>query len=158
VIFFMMTLGTIQLALSIVALALSAMTAAAQDSLRLRLDAPTEVRRGDVVPLALRVENVSDRPLDLHLRGRTIAFDIIVTRGSDASIVWRRLEGEIIPAILQLRTLAAREVLELRAEWNQRTNRGRRVAVGLYSMRGSLLTDEPMPLETAAVELRIVPD
>jgi hypothetical protein len=148
---------TVYLALSLVALSLAPMTAAAQDSLRLRLDAPSEARAGVRVQVTLRVENAGDRPLDLYLRGRTIAFDVVVAR-DDGTVVWRRLDGEIIPAIIQLKTLAPREVFELRAEWDQRTNRGRPVAAGLYSVRGLLLTDAQMPLETPAVELRIVPN
>jgi hypothetical protein len=130
-------------------------SAPAQDPLRLRLDAPSEVRAGATVPLTLRVENTGDRPLDLYLRGRTIAFDVIVSR-ADGTVAWRRLEGEVIPAIIQVKTLAPREALELRGEWNQRTNGGQRVGPGLYSLRGALLTDAPTPLETAAAELRVV--
>jgi hypothetical protein len=133
------------------------MSAAGQDSLQLRLDVPSEARLGAPVPLTLRVENTGGRPLDLYLRGRTIAFDVIVER-DDGRVVWRKLEGEIIPAIVQVKTLRPREVMELHARWDQRTNRRRRVAAGLYSVRGALLTDMPTPLETAAVQLRIVPD
>ncbi len=131
------------------------MTAAAQELLRLRLEAPAEARLGENVPVTLRVENVSDDPLDLYLRGRTIAFDLIVSR-DDRTVVWRRLEGEIIPAIIQVKTLAPREVFELKAEWNQRTNGGRQVAAERYLVRGVLLTDAQTPLETSAVELRVV--
>jgi hypothetical protein len=145
------------LALSLLALALVPMTAAAQDSLRLSIQIPHEVRARATVPVEVRVENTTDRPLDLYLRGRTIAFDVVVTR-ADGTVAWRRLEGEIIPAIIQVKTLAPREVLELNTEWNQRTNRGRRVAAGLYSVRGILLTDAQTPLETPAVELRILPN
>jgi hypothetical protein len=152
----MMTVGSFSLTLFLAALALFPVTAAAQDSLRLRLVAPNEIRAGETLPLTLRAENTADRPLDLYLRGRSIAFDVIVTR-ADGAVVWRRLEGEIIPAIIQLRTLAPREVMELRADWNQRTSRGRQVGAGLYSVRGVLLTDGPTPLQTDAIALRIVP-
>ncbi|MFN2564596.1 MAG: BsuPI-related putative proteinase inhibitor [Gemmatimonadaceae bacterium] len=139
----------------VAALALVPLTSFAQDSLRLGIDVPREVRLGQPVPVTFRVENVAGRPLDLYLRGRTIAFDVIVERRGGGAPVWRRLAGEIIPAILQLRTLAPGETFELRAEWDQRTNRGRRVSAGVYSVRGALLTDGA-PLETAAVELRIL--
>jgi hypothetical protein len=129
----------------------------AKDAVRLRLVVPAEARVGRPVPLTLRVENTSDGAIDLYLRGREIAFDVVVSR-TDGGVVWRRLEGEVIPAIIQLKTLPPREALELRAEWNQRTNQSRRAGPGLYSVRGVLLTDAPTPLETAAVELRIVPD
>ena len=125
------------------------------DSLRLRLEVPREARLGATVPITLRVENVTDRPLELYLRGRTIAFDIIVARADDGAVVWRRLEDEVIQGIVQLHVLAPGETMELRAMWDQRTKRGRRVGAGAYTVRGLLLTDEPTPLETSAVPLRI---
>ena len=125
------------------------------DSLRLSLDVPREARAGAPVPMALRVENAAARPLDLYLRGRTIAFDLVVER-ADGRPIWRRLEGEMVPAIVQLRTLAPGEVLELRARWNGRTARGA-PAPGDYVVRGLLLTDGPDPLATPAAPLRILP-
>jgi hypothetical protein len=122
----------------------------------LQLDAPGEVRRGAPVPMTLRVENTSGRPIDLVLRGRTIAFDIVVARDND--VVWRRLEGEVIQAIIQLKHLEPHEVIELHASWDQRSNQGRRVGPGLYFVRGELLTDTSTPLATPSVPLRIVPD
>ena len=153
----MMTHRAFYLTLALVALAPFPMSASGQDSLQLRLDLPSEARLGATVPITLRVENASDRSLTLYLRGRTIAFDVIVER-DDGRVVWRRLEGDVVPAIVAVRTLGPREVMELHARWDQRTNRRRRVAAGLYSVRGALLTDMPTPLETAAVQLRIVPD
>lgn len=135
----------------------SAVTAiSTPDSLRLQLVSPAEVRAGATVPLTVRLENVGSRPLDLYLRGRTIAFDIVVTRAT-GDTVWRRLQDEIIPAVIQFRALAPGEVLELRHDWDQRDNRGRPVAPGDYVLRGSVLTDAPAALETALAPLRIVP-
>jgi hypothetical protein len=134
------------------------MTGSAQHPVQLRLDAPNTARVGERVSLTIIVENPTDRPVDLYLRGRQIAFDVVVT-DSDGVVVWRRLEGEIIPAIVQLKSLAPREVLALRTTWEQRSNRGRPLAAGLYSVRGLVLTDDAQaPLETAAVELRILPN
>jgi hypothetical protein len=129
------------------------MTAPGQDSLVVQIELPREVPAGQRIPIQLRVENVSGRALDLYLRGREIAFDVTVSR-AQGETVWRRLEGEIIPAIVQVKSLAPRETLELRAEWNQRTNRGQAVGPGLYAVRGALLT-ESGSLETAPVQLRI---
>ena len=133
----------------------AAVTSPAADSLRLRLDVPAGVRAGAPVPIVLRVENVSPRPVELYLRGRTIAFDVVVAR-ADGGVVWRRLEDEVIPAVVQVRALAPNETLELRAEWDQRTARGAAVPAGEYVARGLLLTDRPEPLETPPVPLRIV--
>ena len=129
-------------------------TAQTPDSLRLSLVIPTQVRSGERVPITLRAENIGARPLELYLRGRTIAFDVVVTR-EGGEVVWRRLEGEVIPAILRLEVLAPGQVLELRAEWDQRTNDGVPVGGGSYVVRGLLLTDAE-PWETPPATLRIV--
>jgi hypothetical protein len=125
------------------------------DSLRLSLGVPALSATGTPVPFTLTVENVSGRPLDLYLRGRTIAFDIVVL-DLDGVPVWRRLEGEVIPAVLRLESLAPGQLLELSDEWNQRDNAGRPVSAGNYSAYGEVLT-EGAPLRAAHVPLRIVP-
>lgn len=124
--------------------------------LRFEVHVPPSAPLGTPVPVALRLINTGGKPLDLYLQGRPVAFDIIVAR-PDGRIVWRRLEGQMIPAILQVRTLGPGEVLELKDEWPQRTNAGQPVGPGTYSVRGILPTDPPKQLETAAVELRVQP-
>lgn len=126
------------------------------DSLKILLDAPDTVRAGEPVPVTIRVQNISDRPLDLYLRGRTIAFDVIVT-GSDGTVVWRRLADEVIPAILRLETLGPGETLELTDTWDQRSNAGQAVSPGGYTVRGEILA-EGEPLVTPTRPLRIRPD
>ena len=86
------------------------------------------------------------RPIELHLQGRTIVFDLTVTRG--AAVVWRRLEGESVPAILQIRMLAPGEVLELKETWDQQ------VGPGEYSVSGEIPTDRA-PLRAGPVPLTI---
>ncbi len=107
------------------------------------------------MPVTLRVTNAGKKPYELYLRGRPIAFDIIVARSS-GEIVWRRLEGQTIPAILQVRVLTPGESLELRDQWNQRTNGGELVGPGDYALRGALLTDAAQGMETGEVRLTIV--
>ncbi|MBI4408602.1 MAG: hypothetical protein HY561_02760 [Gemmatimonadetes bacterium] len=124
------------------------------DSLQVVLSAPTRVQVGEPVRITLRVRNVGPKRLDLGLLGREIAFDFLVAR-KDGVVVWRRLEGEMIPAILQLRTLAPGEALELADVWDQRTNQGERVGPGEYTIRGELPTDEPEPLRAGPVRLTI---
>jgi len=123
------------------------------DSLRRELRIPPQARVGSTVPITLRVENVGDRPIDLYLRGRAIAFDVIVRR-PDGEVVWRRLEHEIIPAILRLETLAPRQVLELHTDWSLETNAGSPLTPGSYVLEGLLLTDGP-ELRTPPVTLRV---
>lgn len=130
-------------------------TAMTADSLRLELIAPAEVRTGDPVPIILRLTNASDRPVEAHFLGRTIAFDIVVARvGGD--VVWRRLAGAAIPGILQMRVLAPGETLELKDVWDQRTSVGERVGPGEYTVQGIVPSDEKEPRRTPLVRLRIL--
>lgn len=131
------------------------MAAVPSDSLRLWLEVPDQVRAGESVPVTLRVENVTDRTLNLHLTGRTIAFDLTVA-DEDGAVVWRRLEDEVVPAILRLETLAPRDTLVLEDTWEQRSNAGKSVAPGAYTMRGELLSEE-QALAFPPVPLRILP-
>lgn len=103
--------------------------------------------------ISLTVENDTPRTIDLYLRGRTPTFDVIVTR-ADGEIVWQRLENEIIPAIVSLRTLASAEGLELATVWDQRTGRGSSAEAGEYTARGVLLL-EGESQETKSVPFRI---
>jgi hypothetical protein len=132
------------------------MDIARSGSLFLHLDMPDLVRPGEPVPIGIRVQNVTDRPLDLYLRGRTIVFDLVVRRGS-GEIVWRRLEGELIPAILRIETIGPGDVLELNDAWDQRDGQGHLVPVGSYSVRGEIPTEGPEPLSTRARALLIAP-
>jgi hypothetical protein len=124
------------------------------DSLGLELVLPPRVRAGEPVTFVLRVQNRTSRALDLYLRGRTITFDVVVSRAG-GEVVWQRLEDQIIPAILHLRTIAPSERIELEAVWDQRTRRGTPLEPGEYAARGLLLV-EGEPLETPTVPFRIV--
>jgi hypothetical protein len=135
--------------------ATAAVSDTAADSLELELALPARLRTADPVPITLRLRNRTTRPLDLYLRGRTATFDVVVT-DPDGAVVWRRLEAEIIPAIVHLRTLAPAEQLLLETRWDQRANDGKQVAAGEYTARGLLLV-EGDPLETRPVPFRIDP-
>ena len=123
------------------------------DSIRFTVVAPDSVRRGAPVPITLRLTNTGDQPLNLYLTGRTITFDIIVTQ-SDGQVVWRRLDHVASQQILQLKTLAPGETLELQDRWRQRTNAGTSAAAGNYTVTGVIPTDGE-PLRTPPKRLRI---
>lgn len=125
--------------------------------LRLRLTAPERARVGSIVPFVIRIENVGEAALELYLRGRTIAFDILI-RDESGAVAWNRLHGEIIPGIIQVKVLDSGETLELSHEWHQRTNRGETVVPGLYSAQGIVLTDGPEPLASGPTQFLIVPE
>ena len=122
----------------------------------LRLVMPASVRAGKGVPITLRLTNADRRAADVYLQGRPAAFDIVVTR-PDGTPVWRRLEGAVIPAVLQVRSLAPGAVLEFHDTWLQRTNLGAAVGPGDYLVTGVLPTDPPAELRTRPARLRILP-
>ena len=126
------------------------------DSMTVELSVPEHVRAGVPVPLTLRATNHGPRPAALYLRGRPVAFDVIVTNAR-GKVVWRRLRGATISMVLQIRELAPGESLELADTWNQRTNAGVPVPPGEYRLTGRLLTDTERPLESPPVRLRITP-
>jgi hypothetical protein len=131
-------------------------TSPISDALHFRLEALEQARTGERVPITLRLQNTSNKAVDVYLTGRPIAFDLVVAR-EGGEVVWRRLEGETVPMVLQIRQLATDEILKFQEIWDQRTNRGEPVGPGLYTLQGFLLTDSPDPLTTAPVPLRIVP-
>ncbi|MGH7630262.1 MAG: BsuPI-related putative proteinase inhibitor [Gemmatimonadales bacterium] len=124
--------------------------------MRFDIAAPSEVRRGEPVPVTLRVTNTAERPLTIYLQGRPTAFDIIVKNEAGA-VVWRRLEGQTITAILGVRTLEPGQTLAFEDLWPQRDGAGRAVPPGLYEISGALPTDGPEPLMTPATRIRILP-
>lgn len=125
----------------------------AADTLAVELESPYEVGSGEVVRLTIRLRNTAERPIALHLLGREIAFDLVV-RDAGGAVVWERLEGETVMAILRLETLGPGEALVLEGTWDQRTHEGAPVPPGAYSVQGSVPTDGE-PLLTPAVPLRI---
>ena len=115
--------------------------------LRVLLDAPARVRAGDAVPLVLRVENTGRAMVDLYLRGREVTVDLVVTSAAGAR-VFHLLEGAIVPAVVQVRTLGPRERLEHALTWSARDARGRALEPGRYTLRAALLRgDEPLEVE-----------
>lgn len=126
-----------------------------QAPLELTISAPQSVRLGESVPIALKLRNVSDRPVEAHFLGRTIVFDIVISR-EDGTVVWRRLAGGVtVPSILQVRTLQPHESLEWKENWKQRTNAGAVVEPGTYVIRGELPSDDPAPRRSQEVRMRI---
>jgi len=122
----------------------------------LQIVLPDTVRSGEAVPITLRLTNTDRKPATAYLQGRPVAFDIIVSR-HDGSVVWRRLEAAVVPAVLQVRSLAPGEVLEFHDTWPQRTNLGAAVGPGDYLVTGVLPTDPPAELRTRPAHLRILP-
>jgi len=122
----------------------------------LHLSVPPRVRAGEPVPVTLSVTNSGTTPLTLYLKGRPIAFDVVVRR-KDGEIVWRRLHGATIAMVLRVETVSPGDSLRLEDVWPQRTQAGDPVEPGDYTVTGELPTDGPEPLRSAAAPLRIDP-
>jgi hypothetical protein len=132
----------------------SAVKVGTAESLRLELALPPHVRAGEPVRIALRAHNPTTLTVDLHLRGRAPTLDVVIARAG-GEIIWQRLEGEIIPAIVHLRALAPGESLDLAATWDQRTREGATAGPGTYVATALLLTDgAPLRTEPVSFEIR----
>ena len=116
-------------------------TGSAGDSLEVSLALPGVIRTGQTVRFTLRVRNIASHPLGLYLLGPTPTMDVQVSR-ADGGLVWRRLEGAVIPAILRVRTLSPGEGFEVSAEWDQRTTAGAATGPGDYVATGLLLVED----------------
>jgi hypothetical protein len=121
---------------------------------RLRLDVPDTAPVGRPVTISLIVEHPGPDALELYLQGRSATFDVEV-RDAAGALVWRRLEGAVLQAILQLRVLWPGERFVLHASWDQRDQSGAPVPPGEYRLRGFLLTDAPQPIATEEVAVYI---
>lgn len=125
--------------------------------LLLRLEVPGEVRAREPVPMRLVLENHGDQPVEVGLGGAPIAFDFIVL-DPDGQEVWSRLEGLAVEAILRPQTVGPGEAVDFLDAWDQRDNRGRRVAPGSYRVRGVLpVVGEPRGWGTETQVVRIEP-
>ena len=126
-----------------------------RDSVAFRVHAPTSVHVGEPVPIELVLTNRTEHRLTLYLLGRPLAFDITVRR-EDGTVVWRRLEGQVVSAILAVRELAPAESLTFEAVWDGRQADGRPAPPGHYHIAGNLRTDAPEGLATLPVPLQIL--
>ena len=122
-------------------------------SLAVTLEAPDSANAGEIIPFAVVLANESGSPLDAHLQGREIIFDVTVSdkRGNP---VWHRLANAVTQAILRLDTFAPGEVRRLYCDWDQRTSEGDSVARGSYLVHASVPT-ESGSLESEPKELKL---
>jgi hypothetical protein len=115
--------------------------------LRVDLVIPRRVNFGERVPIKVVVQNESDVAVDMILRGRTPTFDLIVS-DSTGEVIWRRLQNEIIPAIIHVRRVAADAAFELSGFWEPALD------TGTYNVRGELLLEDSR-LSSEPVELEV---
>ena len=127
-----------------------------QDSLAFRVELPATATSGEPVPIVLRLTNTTPHAITLALEGRPIAFDVTIAR-VDGTVVWRRLEGEIVSAVLAVRALESGESLTFETEWSGRLRDGSPAPPGRYAVVGTLPTDQPQGLATPPAALRVLP-
>ena len=101
------------------------------------LVAPSRVRVGDTVEIALRIRNDDSKPIDLELSGRPVGFDVVIV-AADGGEVWRRLRDSVVGAALMLLTLEPGEARDFPVRWAQVDFAGRAVAPGRYTLQGIL--------------------
>jgi uncharacterized protein (DUF58 family) len=101
------------------------------------LVAPSKVRAGEPVEIALRVRNDGSKPIDLELSGRPVGFDIVIT-GAEGEEVWRRLRDGAVGAALLLLRLEPGEARDFTVSWAQTDFGGKAVAPGRYTLHGVL--------------------
>ena len=147
---------------------------AQQSALRVELVAPAAVRAGEPVPVTIRITNPSDKPVDAYFVGREIAFDIVIRRAgspsanpgapprgqprpADTSVIWHRLAGRAVQTVLQVRTLAPGETLELGDTWRQQSDGGGRVPPGDYTVEGVVLGQDRESLRTGGRTIKVLP-
>ncbi|MCI0432095.1 MAG: BsuPI-related putative proteinase inhibitor [Gemmatimonadetes bacterium] len=128
-------------------------TPVTEDSLRLSLEATATSSPARRIRFDVRLANLTDRPLDVFLTGRTLIFDIVVSDDAGRE-VWRRLHGESLQSILRVERILPRGALEMHHVWEVRTNAGEPVPPGDYEAIAVLPTDGE-PLRTPPVRLRI---
>lgn len=104
-------------------------SAAASGSLVLLLDAPSTVRSGEEVPVAVTVVNRGAAPAAVP----GVQPDLVVTR-TDGGEVWRRSRREQ-PAPSAATALRPNEMRGTGYTWNQRDDAGFPVAPGTYHIR-----------------------
>ena len=122
--------------------------------LRLRLEAPAHVRQGAPVPLVFTVTNTGTVGVTLQLLGRTPTADFRVL-DSRSRVIWTRLRGQTLLGALRLYPLEAGKSLSFREVWHQLTEAGTKVAPGIYTVLGVLLTDDPKGLQSAPARISI---
>jgi hypothetical protein len=126
-----------------------------REQIRFDIEAPQRLPSGEPVPITLIIGNTSDRHVDLYVTGRPVAFDIVIT-SADGTVVWRRLEGQTVAAILQVLELRPHSTFELRDDWMQRTNKGVAVEPGRYKIVGELIMERQGSLVSRPANLEIV--
>jgi hypothetical protein len=119
------------------------------------LETRPEARAGESVLFVIRLRNESPNRVDLYLRGREIAFDLVLT-DSDGHETWSRLHDQVVEAILRIEQLDPGQSIELRHTWNQQDNMGKAVRPGEYNVRGIVPTDSS-PIRTPPRRIRLLP-
>ena len=106
------------------------------------------------MPLVFQVSNAGTQAVTLQLLGREPSADFRVFDAQGRS-VWSLRQGQTLLGALRLYPLAPGKSLRFRHAWGQRTNDGKAVTAGSYTVLAVLLTDAPGGLASPKAELRI---
>ena len=106
-------------------------------ALNLALEIPRRrFRLGEQVPLELILTNVGSETVTLRF-GTTQEYDLQVLQ--NGRVVWTWSRGRSFSPLLLHHRLTPGETDRFTATWNQRSNQGRPVAPGRYTVRGFLM-------------------
>jgi hypothetical protein len=108
---------------------------------------------GSAVAFTFTLHNPGPAPAELYLRGREPVLDVTI-RDPEGELIWQRLAGAMIPAIIRLEQLAAGADLVVSCRWDGFRQDGVRAVPGEYEATGALLTDGA-PLVAPAVRFSL---
>ena len=106
------------------------------------------------MPLVFSVTNAGTASVTLQLLGREPTADFVISDSHDR-VVWSRLRGQTMLGALRLYPLGAGKRLSFKHVWDQKSDAGKPVPLGVYLIRGVLLTDVPGGLPSSPFRLRL---
>lgn len=108
-------------------------------------------QRNQLVRITLVKTNISNRPITLTYPTAQ-RFDFLVRRGRTGPIVWQWSENRAFAQVFERIVLQPGQSQVFRVDWDQRTNDGRSVGPGVYTIFGENVAEE---LRQRRVSLRI---
>ncbi len=111
-------------------------------------------QRNQIVQLELVKTNISSRPVTLRYNTAQ-RFDFFVRRGVGGPVIWQWSADRSFAQVADRVTLRPGESQIFRANWDQRTNDGRRVPPGVYTVQAENVAQE-LRGRRVSVRIRIV--
>ena len=120
------------------------------DSVEFQLVVASGVRRGDSLPIELRIRNLASRPIQLMIGGDPPAIDFEVRDSRTGQVVWRALRG-FVSLPIGSHTLAREAIMRVQRMCPMRSTDGTPIALGTYDVVANV------PFPTNANGVRVGP-